>query len=104
MCGAQATTNVLLGKRYQVVSKEIKAYVQGRYGKAPGPVSEELKQLILPDGEAPITCRPADLLQPVYTAKQAEIGSIARTEEDVLTYIMFPQAGLEFLKRKYGLA
>ncbi len=104
MCGAQATTNVLLGKRYQVVSKEIKAYVQGRYGKAPGPVSEELKQLILPEGEAPITCRPADLLQPVYAAKQAEIGSIARTEEDVLTYIMFPQAGLEFLKRKYGLA
>lgn len=104
MCGAQATTNVLLGKRYQIISKEIKSYVRGQYGKAPGPISEELKQLILGKGEAPITCRPADLLEPVYEIRRREIGSIAHTEEDVLTYIMFPQIGVEFLKRKYGLS
>lgn len=104
MCGAQAAANVITGERYRVISKEIKAYVRGEYGKAPGPVSEELKKRILENGEKPISCRPADRLEPSYEKYRQEILGIARTEEDILTYIMFPQVGREFLKRKYGMA
>jgi pyruvate carboxylase subunit B len=103
MCGAQAATNVLTGQRYSMLLKETKAYVQGRYGKAPGPVSEELKDKVLAAGEEPLTCRPADLIEPGYETLKAEIAGIARTEEDILTYAMFPQVGLDFLKSKYGI-
>ena len=102
MCGAQAATNVLTGARYKMISREVKAYVQGKYGIPPGPVSEELKNRVLTNGEPPITCRPADLIPPGYEAKRAEIGDLAKTEEDVLTYIMFPADGKKFLQKKYG--
>ncbi|MGE5678457.1 MAG: pyruvate carboxylase subunit B [Pseudomonadota bacterium] len=102
MCGAQATNNVLTGERYKMMIKEIRAYVQGKYGKAPGPVSEELKKKILAEGETPITCRPADLIEPGYERLKAEVAGLARTDEDVLTYAMFPIEGLNFLKVKYG--
>lgn len=102
MCGAQAAANVLTGERYKVIPKEIKAYVRGEYGRAPGIVSEELRKKILKQGEEPLTCRPADRLEPIYESRRAEIAGLARTEEDVLTYIMFPQAGKEFLEKKYG--
>lgn len=101
MCGAQAAANVLTGNRYQVIPKEIKAYVRGEYGRAPGIISEELKKIVLKPGEEPILCRPADLLEPAYAKLRAEIAGIARTEEDALTYMMFPQIGREFLERKY---
>ena len=103
MCGAQATTNVITGKRYGTIPKEVKAYVRGEYGRAPGPISEELRARVLAAGEQPITCRPADLLRPLYEESRQALGQIARTEEDVLTYIMFPQTGLAFLKNKYHL-
>ena len=86
------------------IFKEVNAYVKGQYGKAPGPVSEELKKKILAPGEVPITCRPADLIAPGYERVCAECADIARTEEDILTYAMFPQVGCDFLKIKYGLA
>jgi len=101
MCGAQATSNVLVGERYNVMSKEIKAYVQGKYGKSPGPVSEELKKKVLIEGEEPLTCRPADLIEPGYEKCKAATEGIARDEKDILTYAMFPEAGLHFLKTKY---
>lgn len=104
MCGAQASMNVISGERYKLIPKEINAYVKGQYGKAPGPVSEELKKKILAPGETPITCRPADLIAPGYERVSAECADIARTEEDILTYAMFPQVGRDFLKIKYGLA
>ena len=103
MCGAQATTNVITGKRYGTIPKEVKAYVRGEYGRAPGPISEELRARVLAAGKQPITCRPADLLRPLYEESRQALGQIARTEEDVLTYIMFPQTGLAFLKNKYHL-
>ena len=101
MCGAQATINVISGKRYQMIPKEVTAYVEGKYGKAPGPVSEELKKRILGDDKQPITCRPADLIPAGYEKICEECRDIARTEEDILTYAMFPQVGREFLEKKY---
>lgn len=103
MCGAQASMNVIAGERYKIIPKEVSAYVRGNYGKAPGPVSEELKAKILRNGEKPITCRPADLIEPGYERIKAECADIARTEEDVLTYAMFPQVGRTFLENKYGI-
>lgn len=103
MCGAQASMNVLAGERYKMIPKEVIAYVKGQYGKAPGPVSEELKKKVLgPEGK-PITCRPADLIEPGYDRLKAECADVARTDEDILTYAMFPQVGREFLTIKYGL-
>jgi len=103
MCGAQAASNVLTGERYKVMLKEVKAYMQGKYGRPPGPVSEELKNKVLKPGEEPITCRPADLIEPGFERLKDEVGPYAKTEEDILTYAMFPKDGLEFLKYKYGM-
>lgn len=101
MCGAQATTNVLTGKRYGMVSKEMRDYCRGMYGKAPGPIAEELMTAAL-HGEAPMSNRPADNLAPGMEAAKAEAGNFARTEEDVLTYALFPSTAPDFLKKKYS--
>ena len=85
-----------------MVLKEIKDYVIGKYGKAPGPIAQELKDLILRKGVEPITCRPADLLEPGYAKAVEESKEFAKTKEDVLTYALFPQIGKEFLLKKYG--
>ncbi len=94
MVGVQATSNVLTG-RYKNISKEIKAYVKGEYGRAPGEISEELKQLCL-NGEEPITCRYADLLEPAVEKARRELGDRATSDEDVLSYIAFPQLAEKF--------
>lgn len=96
MVGVQATTNVLLGERYKNVSKEIKAYLRGEYGRAPGKVNDELRKQVLGD-EPVIECRFADLLEPGIEAARAEIGDLAKSEEDVLSYIAFPQIAEKFL-------
>ncbi|EEQ57611.1 pyruvate carboxylase subunit B [Clostridiales bacterium 1_7_47FAA] len=102
MCGAQATTNVLTGKRYMMVSNEIKDYCRGMYGMPPGPVSPELLEAAL-GSEKPGTQKPADMLAPGYEAAKAEAGPLARTEEDVLTYALFPAYAPDFLRSKYNL-
>ena len=102
LCGTLATMNVITGERYKALPKEAKAYVRGEYGRTPGPISEELKHKVMVNGGEAITCRPADLLEPAYDRLAAEIGSLARTEEDVLTYIMFPGPGRAYLEKKYG--
>ena len=96
MVGVQAATNVLVGERYKNISKEIKAYLRGEYGRAPGKISEDLmaKGLV---GETPVTCRFADLLEPQFEAAKAEIGELAKSDEDVLSYIAFPQQAEKFL-------
>ncbi len=100
MVGVQATANVLAGQRYKNVSKEIKSYLRGEYGQAPGPVNPEVRKEILGD-EAPITGRYADLLKPGFEAAKAEIGPLAQSDEDVLSYIAFPaQAEAFFQKRR----
>ncbi|MBQ6711485.1 MAG: oxaloacetate decarboxylase subunit alpha [Clostridia bacterium] len=99
MVGVQATNNVLAGERYKMVSKEIKAYLRGEYGKAPGQVDEDLRKKVLGD-EQPVTCRFADLLEPGFEKYKAEIGDLAKTEEDVLSYAAFPQVAEAFLERR----
>ena len=100
MCGAQAVANVLAGKRYQIVSKEIRTYVQGGYGKPPGPISSELTHQLLKPSEQPITCRPADYIPPGMAKARKESAAFAHTEEDILTYALFPETGRTFLQKK----
>jgi len=90
MVGAQAAANVLLGERYKNISKEVKAYLRGEYGAAPGPVSEELRRAALGE-ETPITCRPADLLAPGLEAAAREVTGLVETPEELLSYIAYPQ-------------
>ena len=95
ICGSQAALNVMTGKRYSVVAAETRNYVMGLYGEPPGPISPEVKEKVLGKKE-PITCRPADLLKPGLEKARKEIGSLARNEEDVLSYALFPDIAKEF--------
>ncbi len=97
MVGVQATSNVLAGERYKNISKEIKAYLGGEYGKAPGEVDRALQEKVL-DGKQPVTCRFADLLEPGFEKAKAEIGELAVCDEDVLSYAAFPQIAEKFLQ------
>jgi pyruvate/oxaloacetate carboxyltransferase len=93
--GAQAALNVMTGKRYSVVATETRNYVMGLYGEAPGPISDEIKQKVLGKKE-PITCRPADLLEPGLEKARKEVGSLATSEEDVLSYALFPEIAKDY--------
>ncbi|MEK7229249.1 MAG: pyruvate carboxylase subunit B [Candidatus Binatota bacterium] len=95
ICGSQAALNVMTGKRYGVVAAETRNYVMGLYGQPPGPISEEIRQKVLGKKE-PISCRPADLLKPGMEQARKEIGSLAGSEEDVLSYALFPEIAKEF--------
>ena len=97
--GTQAVLNVMTGQRYKSITNEVKNYFLGQYGKAPAPVNDRVKQLAVGDGEV-ITCRPADLLEPEMAKLQAESERIAKSEEDVLTYAMFPDIGQTFLQER----
>lgn len=99
MVGVQAATNVLVGERYKNISKEIKAYLRGEYGRAPGHVDEALQQKVLGD-EKPIECRFADTLEPGFEAAKREIGALARCDEDVLSYVAFPQLAEKFFEAR----
>ncbi len=100
--GTQAVMNVLTGERYKMVSTEIKNYLRGLYGKPPGEVNPDLLKKVLKD-EKPITGRPADLLKPQLEAAKEEIAEYIEQEEDVLSYIIFPNVAVEFFKRRKGL-
>jgi pyruvate/oxaloacetate carboxyltransferase len=95
MVGAQAALNVMTGKRYSVVAMETRNYVMGLYGEAPGEIGAEIKEKVLGKKE-PITCRPADLLKPGLDKARQEAGSMAKSEEDVLTYALFPEIAKDF--------
>jgi pyruvate/oxaloacetate carboxyltransferase len=99
MVGAQAALNVMTGKRYSVVNMETRNYVMGLYGEAPGQISDEIKAKVLGKKE-PITCRPADLLKPGLDQARKEIGGLARSEEDVLTYALFPEIARDFFAQR----
>ena len=99
MVGVQATSNVLAGERYKNVSKEIRAYVKGEYGKAPGEMDPALIKKVLGD-EKPIEGRYADTLGDGYEAAKAEIGDKAHSEEDVLSYIAFPTQAEAFFDKR----
>lgn len=99
MVGVQAATNVLLGERYKNISKEVKAYVHGEYGQAPGTIDKELAEKALA-GEKPITVRFADTLEPEFDKVKAQLGDLAHCDEDVLSYIAFPQVAEKFLTER----
>ncbi len=99
MVGVQAATNVLLGERYKSIGKEVKAYLRGEYGRAPGEVNAELQKKVLGD-EEPITGRFADTLEPVFEKTKAELGDKAKCDEDVLSYISFPQVAEKFFAER----
>ncbi|MGX4600317.1 oxaloacetate decarboxylase subunit alpha [Faecalimicrobium sp. JNUCC 81] len=101
MVGTQALFNVLTGERYKLVPKEIKDYVRGQYGKAPAKIDPEIQRKIIGDEEI-ITVRPADLLEPEFEAMKKEAGELAKSDEDVLAYALFPQVALKFLEQKYN--
>nr|WP_289094758.1 sodium-extruding oxaloacetate decarboxylase subunit alpha [uncultured Halomonas sp.] len=108
--GTQAVMNVMMGERYKSISKEVQALLKGEYGSAPAPFNAELQKRVLEGGE-PITCRPADNLSPEMDKLAAELKEKAsadsirlaegeREVDDVLTYALFPQIGLKFLKNR----
>ena len=99
MVGNQAVTNVLVGERYKNISKEIKAYIRGEYGKAPGEINADLQKKVLGD-EAPLTCRFADTLEPMFEKTKAELGDKAKSDEDVLSYIAFPAQAEAFFEKR----
>jgi len=97
--GTQAVMNVISGKRYKMIPKEIKDYVKGLYGKTPVPISEEIRELIIGDEEI-FTGRPADMLSPMMNEFRKELGDLAESTEDVLMYALFPQLALPYLKKR----
>jgi len=99
LVGIQAVFNVLSEKRYKIVPKEVKDYVRGFYGKPPAPIREEIKRKIIGD-EKPITCRPADLLEPSLDKIPEEAKKFIESDEDALTYALFPGPALEFFKKR----
>ena len=97
--GTQAVMNVIAGERYKMVPKESKALLRGEYGKLPGEVNEEVRHKCIGDAKV-ITCRPADLLEPELEKYREESKDIARCEEDVLSYALFPQVARKFMEAR----
>ncbi|MFZ0470114.1 MAG: sodium-extruding oxaloacetate decarboxylase subunit alpha [Thiogranum sp.] len=97
--GAQAVLNVLTGERYKTISNEVKLYLQGRYGRAPGRVNSIVRQQAIGNEDA-IDIRPADLLKNEMDDLRDAIAELAHTDEDVLTYAMFPELGRDFLEHR----
>ncbi len=99
MVGVQAATNVLLGERYANISKEVKAYCRGEYGTAPGKIDAELMKKALGEDKR-IEGRYADTLEPLFEKTKKELGKTARNDEDVLSYIVFPQVTEKFFEAR----
>ncbi len=108
MVGTQAVINVVTGERYKTITREVSGLLKGEYGATPAPVDPDLQAKVL-EGEAPITCRPADLIEPELDKLSDELRSVAVSQnirlaenerDDVLTYALFGQIGLKFLKER----
>ncbi len=97
--GTQATLNVLMGERYKMLTKESQALLLGKYGQTVKPVNPEVQKLAIEKtGEQPITCRPADLLEPELEKLEAEMSQYKQQDEDVLSYALFPQVATDFFQ------
>jgi len=99
MVGVQAVRNVLDGERYKTVSKEIKAYCRGEYGITPAPINPEIQKQILGD-EKPLEGRYADTLAPIVDDTRKKLEGIAKSDEDVLSYIAFPNLAEKFFEER----
>lgn len=95
----QATLNVITGERYKIITNETRELLRGGYGETPGPVNEELQKKAL-KGEQPIVCRPADLIPNAMDRLRNELKGVAESEEDVLTYALFPRIALDFFESR----
>jgi len=111
--GTQAVLNVITGERYKSITKETEGILRGEYGATIAPVDKDLQRRVLKEGEAPITCRPADLLAPEMDRLTAELLELARESklelaeaavDDVLSYALFPQVALKFFKNRHDKA
>ena len=100
--GTQAVFNVLMGERYKMATKETKAILSGEYGQTVRPFNPEVQKKVIGD-KKPITCRPADLIEPELTKLDAEIAEWKEQDEDVLSYALFPQVALDFFKHRKAL-
>ena len=100
MVGNQAVVNVLMGERYKQISTEVKNYFKGEYGIAPGPVSKELQEKILGEGGKPTDCRIEDAKRTgeEFAKAREALGDLCRSEEDVMSYICFPDQAMKFLQ------
>jgi oxaloacetate decarboxylase (Na+ extruding) subunit alpha len=96
---SQAIWNIRLGERYKIVTDEVKDYIRGCHGRPPSPVEAVLLKKAI-GADKPIDCRPADLLSPGMEDAKREIGSLAKSEEDILSYALFPQIAQPFLERR----
>ncbi|MBO8137298.1 MAG: acetyl-CoA carboxylase biotin carboxyl carrier protein [Desulfotomaculum sp.] len=97
--GTQAVLNVLTGERYKLIPGEVRAYVQGLYGEPPGTIDPAVSRRVLGDKEM-ISCRPADLLEPKLDKLREEIKDLAKSEEDVISYALFPQIARRFMQAR----
>ncbi len=97
--GSQAVFNIITGEPYKMVTKEFRALVHGDYGKTPAPIDPAFSKKILGDDE-PITYRPADKIEPELDKLRAEAAKWAESDEDVLTYAMFPQVAPKFFEKR----
>jgi pyruvate/oxaloacetate carboxyltransferase len=95
--GIQAVLNVISAKRYGMIPREVKDYVRGLYGRAPGPIDPKIRKKIIGD-EQPISGRPADLLEPALNKIPEDVGPYLKTEEDKITYALFPQPAMEYFR------
>jgi pyruvate carboxylase subunit B len=105
MVGVQALYNVLFG-RYKQITTQLQDYCYGLYGKPPTPIDPGVQKIVLKSyrrGQIPVTCRPADLLEPELEKAQEAVAVFSRDIRDILTYALYPISGLQFLKNKYGL-
>ena len=109
--GTQAVLNVMTGERYKSISKETQGILKGEYGATPAPVNKDLQAEVLEENEEPITCRPADNIEPELEALTVELEGLSSEHgfsltsnegqiDDVLTYALFPQVGLKFLQNR----
>jgi oxaloacetate decarboxylase alpha subunit len=106
--GSQAVINVMMGERYKSITKETQGVLRGEYGATPAAVNQRLQKKVL-GGDAPISCRPADLLEPELEKLASELHVLASAEgvvlakneiDDVLTYALFPQIGFKFIQNR----
>ena len=95
--GTQAVLNVLQGERYKMVTKESKKILSGEFGATVKPFNKEIQKKVIGD-EEPITCRPADLIEPQLEKYEKECAEWKQQDEDVLSYALFPQVATEFFK------
>ncbi|RPJ11075.1 MAG: pyruvate carboxylase subunit B [Deltaproteobacteria bacterium] len=95
----QATVNVITGERYKVITNETRELLRGGYGETPGPVDRDLQKKAL-TGEPPIACRPGDLIPNAMGRLRKELEEVTNSEEDILTYALFPHVAIEFFKKR----